>query len=514
MRDKLHVLYLEDSIKDCELIRQLLMEDGIECELQREETRSGFTQELEHQEYDLIFADYTLPQFTGLEALRLARDTVPETPFIFVSGTMGEETAIESLRSGATDYVLKERLSRLVPAVRRALAEKNEKIKNREMEQRLRQAQRLEAVGTLASGVAHDFNNILTIIKGHLALLAKEGSQPERVREIGATIDRAAQRGTNLVEQLLAFVRKSEGSFTSVNINQQVREIVTMLRQAFPNNITFQTELDAQLPEILADPGQLEQVIINLATNARDAMPDGGTIAISTKRVQGDRVPFVASAEPEHPHVCLKVTDTGVGMDEATRQHIFEPFFTTKPKGKGTGLGMWTVYGLMQSHNGVVDIQSEKGKGTTVSLFFPVPEAAAVSAKRPEQQAQPSGGTETVLIVDDESDVRYFLQLILEMNGYKVLAAANAEEALGILKERGGEIDLLFSDLSLSKMDGFALSEEVRKLYPRIKIILASGYVDMAIKTRMTELGLDGFISKPYETSALMETLRSILDKK
>jgi signal transduction histidine kinase len=515
MSTKLRILHLEDSEIDCELICQLLAEDGFDCELRRHDTRSGFVQELQKGGYDLIFADCALPQFSGMHALQLCRKVAPEIPFIFITGTMGEETAIESLRNGATDYVLKQRLSRLVPAVRRALAETAERNRSREMEQRLRQSQRLEAVGTLAGGVAHDFNNILTIIKGHVSLLSGESARPERVRDISATLDRAAQRGTDLVKQLLAFARKSDGSFTSVNVNQQVLEIVAMLREAFPRNVSFELDLDRHLPDILADPGQLERVIINLATNARDAMPDGGKITFSTRREQGGQIPSVASAEKDQPHLCLSVGDTGVGMDEVTRQHIFEPFFTTKPKGKGTGLGMPVVYGLMQSHNGVVDVWSEKGKGTTVSLFFPIPETAVpLPEVKSVAPAKPANGTETVLIVDDESDVRYFMQIILQTHGYGVVAARNAEEALQILQARGDEIHLVFSDLGLSKMDGFGLALHVRKSYPRIKIILSSGYIDSAIKARMAEVKVDGFMSKPYETPVMLEMVRSILDGK
>jgi signal transduction histidine kinase len=516
MRSKLRILHLEDSPEDCELIRQMLVKEGLDCQLKRHDTYEGFVQALKARDYDLIFADCALPEFSGLEALELAREIAPDVPFIFVSGTMGEETAIDLLRSGATDYVLKQRLSRLVPAARRALAEAAEKNKNREMEQRLRQAQRLEAVGTLAGGVAHDFNNILTIIKGHVSLLPDECDRPERVKEITATIDRAAQRGTDLVKQLLAFARKSDGSFTSVNVNQQVKEIVAMLREAFPRNLAFGLELDPQLPEILADPGQLERVIINLATNARDAMPTGGKITLATRRVPGDQVPYVPSEEGKNPHICLSVADTGIGMDEETRQHIFEPFFTTKPKGQGTGLGMPVVYGLMQSHNGIVDIWSEKEKGTKVSLFFPVPvDLAPAHMQKPAEAAPlPGKGTEKVLIVDDESDVLYFMKIILESYGYQVLAAPNAEEALEILGAGGSGVRLVFSDLGLPKMDGFGLSQQVKKSYPGIRIILASGYLDAAIKARMVEMEIDGFLSKPYDTVTLLGTVRSILDKK
>jgi len=513
MKTGLRILYLEDSQTDCELIRHMLARDGLECEIVRCDTRAGFMEDLREKDFDLIFADSSLPSFSGRHALELVRQHAPEIPFIFISGTMGEESAIESLHDGATDYVLKNRLSRLVPAVRRALAEANERAKYQEMEQRLRQAQRLEAVGTLAGGVAHDFNNILTIIKGHTSLLPMECEQPGRVREIASTIDRAAQRGTDLIFQLLAFARKSDGSFTSTNINQRVREIASMVREAMPRNITFELQLDESLPEIHADPGQVERVIINLATNARDAMPDGGKIIFVTSKVRSAEVPL-HSPEETGFYLCLRVTDTGSGMDEATRQRIFEPFFTTKPRGKGTGLGMPVVYGLMQSHNGLIDVQTEPGRGTSISLFFPIPAGPLPqNVEQPQDSPKAVDGTETVLIVDDEPDVRYFLEVILKARGYRILSARDAEEAIEKVRNHPDEVQVLFSDIGLPKLDGFGLSDRVKSLNPRLKTILTSGYADGSLKTKMTELGIDGFISKPYDVSALLQTIRNVLDK-
>jgi two-component system cell cycle sensor histidine kinase/response regulator CckA len=514
MNPKLRILHLEDSETDCELIRQLLLEEGIDCKVERHETCAEFTEKLQEKDFDIIFADSSLPEFSGLRALELSRRYAPEVPFIFVSGTMGEETAIESLRNGATDYVLKQRLSRLGPAVRRAMAEAATKRKNIEMEQRLQQSQRLEAVGTLAGGVAHDFNNILTIIQGYTSLLPVERHQPERVLEISATIDRAAQRGSELVHQLLAFARKSDGSFVSTDINQRIREIGAMLRETFPRNIEFEFQLDETLPKILADPGQVERVLVNLATNARDAMPNGGKITFATSKTQEGEFSLHSPAAASRDYLCLQVIDTGIGMDEATRRHIFEPFFTTKAKGKGTGLGMPVVYGLMQTHNGRVDVWSEPGKGTRISLFFPIP-----AGDMPQVQAQTLdspkmvGGTETVLVVDDEPDVSSLLEVILQANGYHVLSAGSAEQALDIFQAHRDEIDLLFSDLGLPKLDGFELSERLRELKPGLKTIIASGYTDGSIKTRMAEREIDGFVQKPYNIGTLLQTIRSILDR-
>jgi len=513
MNSPCRILHLEDSPEDCELVHRLLVNDGIDCEITRCENREKYIADLEGKNFDLIFADCALPGFSGHHALELAQRHAPEIPFIFVSGTIEEDSAIESLRNGATDYVLKNRLSRLVPAVRRALAEARERAQNHEMEERLRQARRLEAVGTLAGGIAHDFNNILTIIKGCASLLPMEGDQPDRVREIAGTIDRASLRGSELVAQLLAFARKSDGRFTSTDINQRVREIASMLRPAMPSNIAFELQLEEGLPEIHADPGQVERVIINLSTNARDAMPDGGTITFSTKRVRGEEAPL-PSGRGTDQYLRLRISDTGTGMDEATRQRIFEPFFTTKPRGKGTGLGMPVVYGLMQSHDGLIDVWSEPGKGTSISLFFPIPTTplAHPVALAPDSPKSVEG-TETILVVDDESDVRYFVEVVLKAHGYRGLSARDAETALKILRLNPGQVHVLFSDVGLPTMDGFELSRRARQIQPRLKTILCSGHADAALKTKLAEQDIDGFVPKPYNGGELLQALRAVLDK-
>jgi signal transduction histidine kinase len=513
MKSKFRILHLEDSPQDCEMVHRMLVRDGIDCEVVRCDNRDNFVRDLKEKDFDLIFADCTLPQFNGLHALELAREIAPGVPFIFVSGTIEEDSAIESLRSGATDYVLKERLGRLLPAVRRALSEVEERSRNREMEQRLRQSQRLEAVGTLAGGIGHDFNNILTIIKGYTSLLPMESHDPARVREIAETIDRASQRGSEMVHQLLAFARKSEGAFTSTALNHRVREITMMLHPAMPPNVTFELRLEEGLPEIHADQGQVERVLINLCTNARDAMAEGGKITLETTRVPGREAPLNSGRESTE-YIRLRVTDTGCGMDEATRQRIFEPFFTTKPRDKGTGLGMPVVYGLMQSHNGLIDVQSEVGKGTSISLYFPVPaEQLASPVAEDAVPAAPVAGTETVMVVDDEPDVRYFLEVILKTNGYDVISAPHAQAALAMLQQRPGSIHLLLSDVGLPTMDGFELCRQMRETHPGVKTILCSGYTDGGLKTRMAEGGIEAFVPKPYDMAELLRTIRAVLDK-
>lgn len=499
---------------DCELARQLLLSEGLTCDIQRIETESELHEALGQPDFDLILADCSLPGFSGIHALEIARERAPQIPFIFVSGTLFEETAIESLRAGATDYVFKNRLSRLVPAVRRAVMEAEERAKNREMEQRLRHAKQLEAISTLAGGVSHDFNNILTIIMGHASLLSFTPQEPENIVEIAATIKRAAERGAELVQQLSAFACKSESHFSSLDLNKQTLDAVSLLRESLPKKISIRCDLGESLPEIRADAGQLERIIINLVANARDAMPEGGTITLSTDLVGSaeisERVPELTGKN----YLRFSVTDEGTGMDEATRLRIFEPFFTTKPRGKGTGLGMSVVHGLMQLHSGGVSIRSELGKGTELSLYFPL--STGQYGVEEKQTWSPSGsthGTETLLIVEDEPEVRYFLKIIFQYHGYHVLLAGDAETAINQFTSHSDEIDLVLSDVGLPTMDGFALCSRLKELKPSLKVVLCSGFSADEFKAKMTTSDIDDFLSKPYHQDDVLKVVRAVLDK-
>jgi CheY-like chemotaxis protein len=286
-----------------------------------------------------------------------------------------------------------------------------------------------------------------------------------------------------------------------------------MLRPSLPPNIDIELQLEQELPEIHADPGQVERVLINLATNARDAMPEGGKIIFSTSKVRS-REALLPSEDGTEFYLCLRVTDNGCGMDEETRQRIFEPFFTTKARGKGTGLGMPVVYGLMQSHNGFVDVRSQLGKGTSISLYFPVP-TRPLAPPVAENHAAPQKleGTETILVVDDEPDVLIFLKVILEQHGYHIHGAHNAHKALEILAQKPDEIQLLISDVGLPQTNGFELNRMGREIQPRLRTILTSGYTDGSFKTRMAEERIEGFMLKPYDMKALLEMIRSVLDQ-
>ncbi|MDD5261230.1 MAG: response regulator [Methylacidiphilales bacterium] len=510
----LKILFLEDSPADCELVAQRLAKDGVSCDIQRVETQPEFQSGLSGAKFDLIFADCTLPAFSGQEALRMARLWAPQIPFIFVSGTIGEETAIEYLHNGATDYVLKHRLSRLTPAVLRAIAEVEKRTQLELVEERLQQAQRMEAIGTLAGGIAHDFNNILTIIIGHAHLLKEFSGNQERADEIAVIIHNAANRGADLIRQMLAFARKSPGRQKATNLNYRIQLTVKMLKEAFPSNIKFNLHLDEALPSVLADPAQIDRILVNLASNARDAMPQGGTLTLETSHADDIPLPPDLDMSSEQSYIRLKITDTGSGMDQAVLPHVFEPFFTTKAPGKGTGLGLPVVYGLMQSNNGTIRIESEPGKGTTVVLYFP-------TAKKREPQQQPKTlivqdkqHTETLLIVEDEPVILRFQKIAFESQGYHVLLAGDDEEAIRFFKGKRNKIDLVFTDIGLPKLDGLTLCSVLKGIKPDLKTLVASGYPETGFRKRMDEIGIDGFIAKPYQTNEMLNSVATILRRK
>ena len=514
MKIPIHVLHIEDSEEDSILIKELLTEDGLPCEVKRIEKRSEVFDALSKDSFDVILSDCRLPQFSGLHALEIVHALKPEIPFIFVSGTIGEEMAIESLRNGATDYILKDRLSRLGPAVRRALVEAEERSLRRQLQCRLRESERLEAVGTLSKGIAHDFNNILTIILGHTSFLSTEYDRPQRVLEITEVITQAAVRAADVVEQLLTFAHTSNGHVVLTDLNRHVEETLRIMESHLPPHINLTFESTEDLPHILAAPNQLERIVMNLVTNAIDSMPDGGRIKLSTSQPIPREIRDSLSTGTNKHYACLQITDTGTGIDPATRQHIFEPFYTTKERTRGTGMGLPVVYGLMQAHHGQIEVESEPGKGTTISLFFPIP---------PPHPAQKStifplsdlalGGSETVLVIEDENDIGDFLKTVLQNSGYHILLAHNYEEAMSLFHSNKEAIEVVFSDISLPRVDGITLCSELKVLKPSLKIILSSGFSSREFKARFDELGIEAFIPKPYNPHDILWNMRRALDR-
>jgi CheY-like chemotaxis protein len=367
----------------------------------------------------------------------------------------------------------------------------------------------MEAVGRLAGGVAHDFNNVLTIIRAQTEFLLADlaGEDPRRgdVLEIQEAADRAAA----FTRQLLAFSRRQLLQPEVLDLNGVVSGMEMMVRRLVGEDVVLLTKLHPGLPRISADPGQLQQVVLNLAVNARDAMPRGGTLLIETALVELDEhYPRQHPTAKPGAHVVLAVTDTGCGMDPATRSRVFEPFFTTKEPGKGTGLGLSTVYGIVKQSGGHIWVYSEVGRGTTFKLYFP-PNYGAVKATEPERIMAPVNGSgATILLVEDERPVRSTVRRLLERHGYKVLEAANGQDALTLVTSRQTEIHLVLSDMVMPGMGGMELADRVRALLPTLPVLLMTGYTEEAITRSGGRPRDEQIIEKPFTLNAMLEKVR------
>ncbi len=516
MKSPLHILNLEDNPRDAEIIQSMLEAAGILCATTRVQNRDDFAAALEQGGFDLILSDCTLPGFDGMTALKMAQANCPAIPVIFVSGTLGEERAIESLKSGATDYVLKERLTRLVPAVRRAMQEVEERAERKRVEAQFIEAQKMEAIGRLAGGVAHDFNNIMAVIMGYSDLTLQKPGLDEEVKCYLETIRSAAQRAAGLTRQLLIFSRKETAQPVVLELNEVVEDLDRMLRRLIDENIEMTIVPGREPGRIRADSGHVGQVLMNLVVNARDAMPGGGKLIVATRNVtleESDARRHRGAKAGEY--VILSVSDTGAGMSEEVKAHLFEAYFTTKPKGKGTGLGLATCQTIVQQSGGHIEVESELGKGTTFRVYFPRVGQALETPARVLQSGPLPGGTETLLVVEDEPSVRRLARDVLQGQGYEVLSAANGQEALRAVRAHpGAPIRLVIADVIMPRMGGKVLAEWLQTTYPDLKILFTSGYMDDAITQRgVFEPGV-AFLPKPYTPAVLLRKVREMLDAK
>lgn len=383
----------------------------------------------------------------------------------------------------------------------------------KKLSDQLRQSQKLESIGTLASGIAHDFNNVLGIILGHSSLLNLLKEDPLRLSQSIDAITKATQRGASLVKQLLTFARKTDVTITSVNINDMILEVRKLLTELFPKTIIISDFIHKDLPNINADASQIHQVFLNLCVNARDAMPINGTLTISTSTVEGKTIRLQFTNATAWQYVKIEVADTGIGMDEATRKRIFEPFFTTKDIGKGTGLGLATVFGIVENINGFIDVQSTVGKGTTFTIYFPVPEhAPEVSQTNDKQIMEIRGGTETILLIEDEEMLRELVKTVLITKGYTVLTAEDGVHGVEMYRRHEHEISLVLSDMGLPLLSGQDVVKNIRDINPAAKVIIASGFIDPKVKSEMSQSGIEHFIQKPYLQDELLLKVREVLD--
>jgi PAS domain S-box-containing protein len=633
MKPPLKILHLEDNPDDAELIRSMLMKEGIVCDVVRVENQRDFLTALEQGQIDLVLSDYSLPSLDGISALKMMRERYPDLPFIFVSGVIDEELAIETIKSGATDYVLKHRLSRLVSAVRRALSEVEERAERKRAEEKVRQmatlldiatdaiivqntdhivifwnksagrlygwteeevlgrradeiyyrggssefeeavkitkekgewkgelhhvtkegrevilqsrwtlvrddegkpkwilivntditerkrmesqllrAQRMESIGTLAGGIAHDLNNILQPIIMAIGILRQEYGD-EKNRKLLDTIEASARRGANLVKQVLSFARGEEGEHTVLQMRHLIPEIEKIVKETFPKSIDIHTDTSRDLWTILGDPTQLHQVLMNLCVNARDAMPNGGTLTISAENLLIDENYAQTNIDARvGPYVVITVSDTGIGIPPEIIDRIFEPFFTTKGPDKGTGLGLSTTFGIVKGHGGFINVYSEVGKGTRFMVYLPAIETSQTKEARARREERlPLGNGELILVVDDEASVLEITRATLETYGYRVITASDGVEAIALYIENQKEIKAVILDMMMPIMDGAATIRALRRIDPGVKVIAVSGLKGNEGATMVSESEVKAFLSKPYTAESLLKTLHGIL---
>jgi PAS domain S-box-containing protein len=643
MSDVLRVLLVEDSATDAKLVVQELRRTRRRVEFERVDQAGAMREALEGKAWDVVLSDWSMPKFTALAALRILKEKQLDLPFIIVSGTIGEESAVEAMRAGAHDYVLKDKLARLVPAIERELREcagrrgsqrteaalrtsearfaklaesgiigivvgdlagniveandaflrmvgysetdllagkirwndlapaesragsdrTTEQLKAhgpgppREMkyvrkdgsrvpvlvgaaqideshtiafmadlsaqkqaeqalhktEEQLRQAQKMEAVGRLAGGVAHDFNNMLSVILSYGEVILGDLKPTDPLRADIEEIRKAASRAAGLTRQLLMFSRQQVTEPKVIDLHDVLTSMDKMLRRILGEDVELTLVAPKSAGRVMVDPSHIEQVILNLAVNARDAMPTGGMLTIETVNVVLDEN-YALSHLPAKAgsYVALAVSDTGTGMDRETQARIFEPFFTTKEKGKGTGLGLSTVFGIVQQSGGNIWVYSEPGKGTTFKVYLPRVDAE-VDVMRPQAAPKTLRGTETILLVEDEEQVRAIVVSILRRHGYRILPAQHAGEALLVCENHQGTIDLLLTDVVMPQMSGPALAKRLAATRPEMRVLCMSGYTDDSIvRHGVLETGV-AFLQKPITPACLTRKVREVLDE-
>jgi PAS domain S-box-containing protein len=413
-------------------------------------------------------------------------------------GTVWESVKVSCLRSPAGE-------------ITNFLCLREDVSERKRLEHELRQAQKMESLGTLAGGIAHDFNNLLAIINGYAEFCQTGTHEPAMLQKSLREIHRAAQRASGLVRQILTFSRKTEVRFVPVDLNQLTRDLVALLAETFPRTITFNFALQEKLPPLLADQNQLQQSVLNFCVNARDAMPSGGTISLATETRSGASLQRLG-ADPARTYACFSVSDTGTGISPEVRARIFEPFFTTKHGNQGTGLGLAVVYGIVVAHHGFIDVESTLGSGSTFSVYLPLAEnPAAVPALIVNSTPFPRG-SERLLIVDDEESLRRLLSTALTVHGYTTLTAASGIEAIDLIGDPSRKFDLILLDLNMPGASGVEVLKILRICRPETKALIVSGHITPAARAEFERLGQRDFVQKPYRLDELGRHLRRLLD--
>jgi two-component system cell cycle sensor histidine kinase/response regulator CckA len=380
------------------------------------------------------------------------------------------------------------------------------------LENQLLQAQKMQAIGTLAGGIAHDFNNVMGIILGVLDMIEHKSTNKDLQRYIDMG-KKAVDRGASVAKQLLLFSRSEKGDFKPLSLHQVVNEVVNIIRHSFPKSIELEMKSAMKNGIISGDSGQIHQALLNLCVNARDAMPDGGTLTIQLKSMKNEEINGKFPTAQAKSYVALSVIDTGIGITKEVRERMFDPFFTTKERGSGTGLGLSIIYGIVNSHNALIDVQSEVGKGSTFSIYFPTIEAVN-TLTNPTVEEDILGGDEVILVVEDEEHLLDIVTTTLKSVGYNIITAKDGFEGLNVYKENCQKIHLVLSDLGLPKLSGDQMFSEMKNVNPDIKVIIATGYIDLEKKETLFKHGIKNILHKPLQMNELLKSVREVLDLK
>jgi two-component system cell cycle sensor histidine kinase/response regulator CckA len=630
----LRVLVVEDRDDDVILLLEELRRGGYDVTHGRVENEATLRLALQHSSWDILISDFSLPTMTAHEVLTTKNRLRPDLPCIVISGTVAEESAVDVLRAGARDFVVKDRMTRLVPAIDRELREAADRQRlkqseeslrqmrertqfaldtvgvgtwesnlsagtmswsdvmerlhglpagafggtcdafvalvhpddqaavrglvtgvngdradlrveyrtcrpdgsprwmasigrtvrdehgqpvraagvaldvtaQKQLEDQFRQAQKMESIGNLAGGVAHDFNNLLTVILGECEITAMQQPAGTDVAQSLDAIRGAAVSAAALTKQLLTFSRRQVVSPRLLDINETIRSFAKILRRLVEESVQLDFQLAAAPQPVFADPGQIEQVLLNLVANARDAMPDGGRVTIATSPVTSNGTRPARSALPPGSYVELSVADTGSGMSRDVQARLFEPFFTTKPVGSGTGLGLATVHGIVKQSNGYITVQSTPGKGTTFTVHLPMASRAAEEGAGLSDGATLLDGSETILVVEDNTALRRLTERILRTHGYTVLGAANGVQAQRLAEGHPGDIAVMLTDVVMPDHSGPALAESIRARRPATKVVYMSGYT-----AHHDQAQGHAFLQKPFTSKQLLATVRAVL---
>jgi PAS domain S-box-containing protein len=464
-------------------------------------------------------AGYTAQELLGQESLCLVspdyQETVRQNAVQMLKGELDLPYEFPIItKSGETRWVMEKVTTTLFQGKRATLGYVLDISEHKNLQEQFFQAQKMEAVGCLAGGVAHDFNNMLNVISGNADLMNQELSQQDPLARYLGEIRKASDRAAALTRQLLSFSRKTILAPQVMNLNDQLVEIQEMLSRLIGEDIEIRMVLDPALGPVQADPNQIEQVVMNLAVNSRDAMPRGGKLTLKTANISSQKASGLRHLDlAPGRYVMLEVTDSGQGMDEATQARIFEPFFTTKELGRGTGLGLSTVYGIVKQSGGRIAVQSESGHGTTFKIYLPRAQAAITGSSEVKPMVRNLQGLETILVVEDEDMLRALISRGLKLHGYTVLEARHGGEALLVCKQHSGPIHLLLTDLLMPQMGGYDLADNLSPLHPDMKVVFMSGFAENGNgHHEILETDVH-FIQKPFRMITLMEKIRQWLEE-